>query len=93
MPGSDLDGFAFDTSQAYTGMAEDSASFLSDGRSTFVDPNTLGLTTEALFPTLTAVPEPASLAVLSFALLLLRKPPLRRQARVAAAQNHKLPPY
>ncbi len=72
LPGSDLDGFSFDTSQAFAGMAQDAMSFLSNGRSLSVDASTTGLTTELLFPTF--VPEPGSIALLAMGTgLLLRR--------------------
>jgi hypothetical protein len=74
LPGSDLDGFSFDSSLAFEGMAEDSMSVVSDGVSSWINTSTTGLTSEALFPTLT-VPEPGAFAVLLAAasVLLMRR--------------------
>jgi len=62
LPGSDLNGFSFDSSQAYSAQAEDSMSFISDGVSAALNAGTTGLTSELLFPTL--VPEPNTIALL-----------------------------
>jgi hypothetical protein len=72
MPGTDLDGFDFDSSQAFSGMAEDSTSIVSDAISAAIDADTTGVTSEAISPTL--VPEPGTIGLLlaSVGVLLLR---------------------
>ena len=62
MPGADLDGFDFDSSQAFAGMAEDSMSVVSDAVTAAIDPDTTGVTSEAISPTL--VPEPGTIGLL-----------------------------
>jgi hypothetical protein len=73
MPGNDLDGFSFEGSQAFSSQAEDSMSIVSDGRSTFVDAMTTGLTSEVIYPTLVPEPGTATLFVLAATVLLARR--------------------